>query len=408
MDWAFLGGKRTPFFLGAVVLYIVYMTFPIFSDLTGIPIEVPAIALTLVGVILYPRAIKNTVFRYACIYLSIIFIYVFVGKKITIGIGSLADTKKVIIEAAWILPSVIIYSCLQYLNDRKAYKIIAISSISALIASFVYLLPILLIHSNVLRADTQAIIDGTAGFGLPNYTLMHAYVFAIPALCYSFKLSQNKFVWAGIILLFYYIIIHTYVTTSLFVTTVIIIAALLYKQNSKKGIMVFALIAVIVYLFYLIGLWSAIIDLILPIFQGTSVEYKLIDIKDSLTFGKIEGGSLVDRMDYHQMSIDAFFSNPLFGNKNIGGHSTLLDRLGGMGLVVFIPFIMIFISFIKSFKGIFITNSAKFFWFCTILSVAVFLYNKGLFGAEGWLFFFVIAPSLLIYIQDKAELNPDK
>lgn len=408
---SFRNRKERLFFLAAV-LYIIYLIFPLFYQLTRTPVEIPAMVVVIVCSVLYPSIYRSKVVTFSLLYLGILSLYLLMGKSLTIGIGNVSDARKFLVEAAWLLPSALIYSSLQYINSKVIYRKIALFSVVALVLSFIYLIPTILTHSNILRENVASMAeDGAVVGALPNYTLMHAYTYLIPALCYAIKIFPNRtsrYMWAGVIVLFYYMIIHTYVTTSLFVSTTIIIASLLYKQNGKRGITTFFIIAIIVLVLYKLGVVAGIIDLLLPVFQGTAVEPKLFDIKYSLSVGQVEGGSLTGRMDYHQMSIDAFFSNPLFGTESVGGHSSLLDRLGGMGLFAFIPFLMIFVSFIQSVREFIITNSAKFFWFCSILAPLVFLYTKAQFGAEGWLFFFVIAPSLLIYIQDKAELNPDK
>lgn len=403
--------KKTTLFFWVSVAYIIYSIFPIFADVTGITPEIPALLVCVSVPLMYPKALSNKVFVYSIIYLSVLLLFLIAGRALSVGIGSLADSKKVIIEAAWILPAVMIYSVLQYLNDLTLRKSIAIVSLLLLIVSFCYLLPLLLANGYLLRENMHELTEDAVGLGLPNYTLMHAYVYIVPALCYACKVAINrkeKLLWLGVLAIFFYLIVHTYVTTSLVVTAIMFFSLLFYKYDSSNGLKVFVLIASIVYVLYLLDVWSSIIGVLLPVFRDTAVEPKLIDIQQSLTVGHIEGASMEGRMNYHQISIDAFFKNPLFGDDSAATHSSILDRLGGFGLFGFIPFAMIFLSFIRSFKNAIVTNSAKFFWLCTILSVAVFLYNKGLFGAEGWLFFFVIAPSFLIYIQDKAELNPDK
>jgi len=71
-----------------------------------------------------------------------------------------------------------------------------------------------------------------------------------------------------------------------------------------------------------------------------------------------------------------------------------------MGLVAFIPFIMMIFAQIKMVLKL-ITNSEQRLFYYLGLGVAfAILYQKGLFGQEGWLFMMVLLPGLLITMQN--------
>ena len=118
----------------------------------------------------------------------------------------------------------------------------------------------------------------------------------------------------------------------------------------------------------------------------------LLDFKDSMLQGQVTGGTITSRQNLHAISWHSFFQNPFFGTSAVGGHSSFIDRLGGMGFIAGLPFVMIFVSFIKRMVKLYETKMAKaFFWIGTI-SAFLFLYQKGNWGAEAWLIYMVLMP----------------
>ena len=108
-------------FLIVSLLYILYTIFPLFGDLFSIPVWLPSLGAFLVMFLLFPSAFANKVFVWFSIYALVLIVYLFLGRPLTIGIGSVVDSKKIFIEFAYILPSISILSILLYLNDMKTF-----------------------------------------------------------------------------------------------------------------------------------------------------------------------------------------------------------------------------------------------------------------------------------------------
>ena len=142
----------------------------------------------------------------------------------------------------------------------------------------------------------------------------------------------------------------------------------------------------------------------MPYFDGTAVEDKLLDIHNSLSVGMVVGDTLTGRMDFHAISRNSFFSNPLFGASRVGGHSKFLDVLGSMGLFVFVPYIMILVSSLKSQQRFITSQSARSYLLISFVIACVFLYSKGIFGSPGYLFMLVIVPSLIMTMEHDLDL----
>ena len=77
-------GKRKVLFLTIALFYIAYIIFPLFSDLTGIPVYVPSLVVFIGLIAMYPFAFQQTMFRWFVVYAVIAIAYVMIGKPLTI------------------------------------------------------------------------------------------------------------------------------------------------------------------------------------------------------------------------------------------------------------------------------------------------------------------------------------
>ncbi|MCR4903427.1 MAG: hypothetical protein K6A23_11265, partial [Butyrivibrio sp.] len=298
---------------------------------------------------LYPKILRNKLFVWAGSYALVLAIYVIVGKPLNIGIGTVADSKKIFIEIAYILPTITIFSALL---DKKNVILInkyILSSTIIFFLSFIIAYP-LMTRYNSLR---DALAEDRANFkvvGLPSYQLMHAYTFLVPSLCYGVKMMWDvkgylKYIFMGMLAIWCVIINSTYVTTSLVLLFFSLAFLVLYTEKMNvPNFLLYFFILIIIFLLYTAGFFVDVVDYILPYFSDTTVEPKLLDLKRSLLQNELTGDTIVGRQNLHYISLSSFFANPIFGTSEVGGHSSLLDRLGGMGLLAFIPWIMIFIT----------------------------------------------------------------
>lgn len=400
-------GKRKVLFLTIALFYIAYIIFPLFSDLTGIPVYVPSLVVFIGLIAMYPFAFQQTMFRWFVVYAVIAIAYVMIGKPLTIGIGTVEDSKKIIIEFAFILPSLSIYLVLKSLEDTRLKRIIGFCSLTMLVLSFLYIIPLMSISENILRdAESLELEEEITIPGLPGYGLMHAYTLLIPALCYGVRSKHGKYRFLMLLILAVYcfVVTRTSVTTSIVLMAFILVFSLFYSErNVISTAFTLGLLAFLVYLFYLADGFVLLIDWLSPFFEGTAVEPKIVDLKYSMTVGHIEGETFTNRQDLHQQSWDCFIQNPLFGTENVGGHSNVIDRLGGMGLIGAIPYFMIFVVYLKEIKVFFESQTAKVFSYLTFFIAFIYLYQKGNWSDSNWLFLLVIAPAVMqIFVKEEA------
>lgn len=397
--------KKT--FLITVLFYIVYLIFPLFADKFHIPVWLPSIMVVVILYYLYPKAFVNNTFYWFVLYAAILGIYVLVGKNLTVGIGKVADNKKILIEFAYILPPISIFCILNHLNDKELVQKIANWSLLILFVSFIVTAP-LLVRFQSLRDALNEQGEDLIIPGLPSYSLMHAYVLFVPIMCYLVKVLEGRkkgIALAGLLVLCF-VIYSTFVTTSLFIAVTILLVTLLYSDKNNTLLWVsLILVSLLFYILYELGFFISVIDWIMPAFENTAVEPKLLDFKASMIQGELTGGSITKRQDLHAISWHSFFQNPIFGTSIVGGHSSLIDRFGGMGILAGIPFLMIFVSFFRQAARFYQTRMARTFFWIGIIVGFVFLYVKGNWGCENWLVYMVLMPMSILSYENKYNIT---
>ena len=396
--------KNKIFFI-VVLLYIIYTTFPLFAYTFHIPVWLPGIVVLLTSLLLYPSFIlKNNTFFWFFLYGIVSFLFMFFGRKIKLDIGPSSNYFQLLIEYAFFLPNILIAIVLINLNDMRFFSILYKYIIACLFLSFIIILPQM--QQSNLRLMAVALEEGRNAETLSylGYTLLHAYIIVLPAVLFGCKINKtlSKWLYYVFLLLLLYMIIKSNITTTILISIGVLILALGFGKNKNSTkYYLYLFIVVMAFLFlYLLGGLIQILDWVAPYFEDTAVEEKIYDMRQSLLLSEISGGSLVGRQNYHSISWNSFLSNILLGGGKFGGHSCLLDRLACMGLVGFIPYIMIYVSIIKQWKQYFVNKSAHFYYYLGIGAVDVLLYSKGLFGQEGNLFFMVLLPIMIISIEN--------
>lgn len=399
---------RQKAFIAVSFLYILFNVFPLFSDFLPISVQQVSIVTIIICGILYPRSLISKPMLWLYIFLIVLTVNAILERYIHVnGLSNttIPASTRIIIEAAWILPSVMIATILAASKNLKLIRIVGWGSLILLIISFIYLLPLISISANKLRE--LALSDGyDVPRGLPSYTLMHSYVLMLPGLCLAYRESslRRRVMFGIIVLLFFYLILKTAVTTSIGLSSLFIIFALVVSKNSLNKTLLLIGICIILFIIALeSGLVLLFINWIMPYFEGTAVSDKLIDFRNSIDVGHLTGGTILVRGNLHELSKQSFFSNPFFGGDQVGGHSQFLDILGSVGLVGFIPFVMIIIKVMQSYCPYVSDKFGRVFLYSCFALAAVYLYSKGIFGATGWLFMCVLGPCLVAAVSNTSH-----
>lgn len=397
---------RKSIFLYTALFYTLYVIFPLFGDIAKLPVWLPSILTVVVLLLLYPRAfLNNKVMKWFWVYAVVLGLYVIIGKPLTIGIGTVADNKKIFIEFAYILPTIGIFSIFGNLKDYNLTKKYITWSLIILYSSFVVAVP-LMVQFHSLREALRNQDETLTIPGLPNYSLMHAYTLFMPAVCYAIKKNagSKRWLWIAGLVMLIFVVYSTFVTTSLIIALAIIVLA--FTNNGRRLSSIWFTmggLALLLFILYESGALFALLDVVYPWFKGTSVESKLNDFRASLIEGELQGGSITVRERLHDKSWEAFFTNPIWGEPDVGGHSSILDRFGGLGIIGGLPFLMIFISFYQLINKWFLHGRSKYFFILGFYAGITYLYMKGLWGGESWLMLMVMMPMTLWVLSYNGE-----
>lgn len=397
---------KEKWFVGIALFYIAYMVFPLVVAFTPIPLWLLCIGVSVVLLVMYPNCLRQRFLYWFLAYFLVLFIYCLIEHPFHInGMGdSNAAFRRLTIEMAWIFPNLLISSIVIKLNNNSVYKILGKGIMILLILSLIVILPTILQYSSILRDNLRAIESGDEALDidLPGYTLMSCYAYFVPVLCYGFKKAKKtmKIVFAASIALFVFAVIKTEITTSFIAVVIVIIFTLVYQNESRgntKTIIAFFVILIVLWLLYVTGVVLQFVELLIRMYEGTVAQIKFIEFREML-MGNDERNNMGLRAYLRQLSLQCFYNNPIIGSPGVGGHSSLLDRLGSMGLLGFLPFLFMLVANVKAWIKQMPERGEKFFYISGIVIVFMFLYVKGLFGGEGMLFMTVLLPVGIIGI----------
>ena len=395
-------------FLVLATFYTAYLVIPIFMFFIGLNISVVSIVTFTGLLLLYPKAFLNKTSVLGLVYLGILFIYYLDGRELpSLGAGEAPALMRIIMATAFIIPNLAICYILRYLNSEKMYKYFCWMPLVVLILSFATFTPLIIGNKEVLRQVTVVGGEFSTDPHLPHYSLLHAYVLIMPALMLAFKTFKTKVRYLFLLVAIYslYVIVQSSVTATMVLAVISIGFMLIYdERNYNKSLMKAFLYAVLFFLLIEGGVVEAIVNAIVDLYDGTGAASKMRLLRDILAGNELEVGNSVDmRSNFHAISTNAFFYNPIFGSMPVGGHSCVLDRLGGLGLFGFIPYVVFLYSVFKDVTKVFLTRNARMGFYVVSFCVLMLLYQKGMFGQECWLFFIVIAPSILHYVENQTQ-----
>ena len=395
-------------FLYFSVFYILYVTLPLIRAVLPISTQFVSIIVTISVLLTNPKAFNSRSTIWLLLYLTILLLYALAGKALTIS--SISDDKgnfyKLFMEMAFILPSFAIMRVSSYLNDKRVNKVLYYSSVLGLFVSFLYLIPLTFMDTNILRLSMHAEEYGMDPvFGAPRYSLMHAYIVFTPMAILAFLLHKGKMrlfyiIFSGALA---YMIIRSYIATTIILLLGVIVAAFLRGSGKRESQgLRFVVFCIVLLLFIsLVGI-KDLYDSISGYFEGSYAEIKVEQLGRALEGNDSGENELTKRQALHRISWMSFERNPIIGYPEIGNHSNILDRLGGMGLLCFVPYILFIISIWRSFihrlKG---APQSTFYYNLGCIIVIILLYEKGLFSYEGWSFFAVILPISAIYLAQQ-------
>lgn len=248
--------------------------------------------------------------------------------------------------------------------------------------------------------------------GMTNYWFPHAVPILIPSTIYGIKISKNNtkinvILWWLVLIEILLLCWLSGSTTALMLAVVFTIIGFLTKEASpKRNVAMFIIVSLVVLPFMLVDnltLW--LLDILGDLVSNNVYFSSKVDIfRESILYGDTTG-DLAVREDKYSISINQFLSNIILGtNGTVGNHSTFLDRLAVLGLVGFIPYVLLFfMQFKYSIKTI--PNDCRIFYFESFFAGIIMLLLKDVDNWETFLILFTILPIQLRVIRQKAFVN---
>ena len=359
------------------------------------------------SVFVVPKFLRTYWFVIIAIYSAIIFVNQLMGDQFF-------DSATVANEIANLFMfSAFCYYCYNS-NDKKCiyvllfamFVLVGIASIGSFIVNQV--VPgIVRYQADFVEAGNGDMIFAYYRMGLSNYLLPHGLPAIIAPLVLIIKRTKRK-TWLRLVailfLAFTLLLVYLGGSTTVLLLSLIALSTFFIseKGNKQKNSNV---VIVLTILFLPFILFPEVLTDIIGMFSGETAEVYAMHFQDMADYSlsSITGNTSL-RMELYNKSFYEFNQNPLFGtNNNVPHHSVLLDRLGVLGLVGFIPFIGIIVAF-RQFVSTYLDEVEKTFLNVTVIIMVSMLLIKGIVDKEIWLMFFAVAP-LLLYVSHQLKYN---
>ena len=317
-----------------------------------------------------------------------------------------------------VLSSAIGYYSLQSEHERDSKAImwlviiiISITSIATLVLDQLNPGVVRMAFSNLYRDEDMSIVYSSYRMGMTNYYLPHALPVIIPSLVLGVKnkdlgLLTRIIVVLVLLLTFVLIYISNSVTAILIAALFFIISLINIKGSIRSNVIVLLFVTVLlVPLLINVNLMISFLDFVGDSLEANTTFYqRIMDIKETLMYEETVG-DLDARVNLYSMSTNEFASSFIIGSNNVlGGHSSIIDRLAAVGLVGFIPYVILIWKQLKKNYSI-VPNQHKIYYIEGILAGVVMLLTKNMSNWEMWLMIFVVMPILTIQLGKKNNLR---
>jgi len=230
-------------------------------------------------------------------------------------------------------------------NDRKLYKAIIITTIVSLALTSITTIRGITLYpfaSRYLATGQSELynLDMYRRINIGGYDFIYGLVLMIPVLIYLIHWDKrHRIIYFSIIALYTVCIIKSQYTIA--VLMVIISLALLFiKRINFKTVSVILLALITIFLIFQMDIAAIFFNMARMIGKNGYImlSKRLTEIADSISQSGAIGG--LSRYNLYGKSIQAFIYNPILGtlinpisNYTPGGHSSLLDTLGFLGLL---------------------------------------------------------------------------
>jgi hypothetical protein len=367
-----------------------------------------------------PRTYANKNFIYTFLFLIILVFFLFNTRWGNVDAWNKRESR---LEILSFLVPISLYTYFRSSKDfyglailvKWALFFIAITAILTIYSASVDPLYVRNLTGGVYTVDEAAKIQN---FGGGAYGFAGALIFLFPMIIYYYRnsskipFSKPQILIFGILCLI--AVIRMQIFANILISFLAIILSLGGSKRIRKSLLYVGLFLTLTVILPK-QLYIDFLDKVSLYFNPESdVFYKLTDMGRYLGSGNsgIET-SAADRISRYPMLWEGFKGNPLLGFFNsgssmdisLGGHLYWMNKLAVYGLVIFIPFVLIFYFHIKLVLKNIDTEFAFYFLISVLAGLGLGL-MKSLFGHEYWYMFFFIIPSMY-YLPLLKKKKPD-
>lgn len=195
------------------------------------------------------------------------------------------------------------------------------------------------------------IIGISTRYNIGGYDIVYCVVLAIPLYCLVIEKKVTtgikKFLEILIFIISLIFIVKTQYTTAMLLGIVSFGMIILIRKFDLKRLGILALLGLVFFSVYKGEISNGLIKVSYSI-ESQSISQRLEELAKALDGGKVTGEDMTERGNAYGKSIEAFLEHPVLGtwissdNIELGGHSTVLDLMAGVGLPGFLLILYIF------------------------------------------------------------------
>lgn len=189
------------------------------------------------------------------------------------------------------------------------------------------------------------IIGISTRYNIGGYDIVYCVVLAIPLYCLVIEKKVTtgikKFLEIFIFIISLIFIVKTQYTTAMLLGIASFGMIILIRKFDLKKLGILALLGLIILSVYKGEISNGLIKASYSI-ESQSISQRLEELAKALDGGKVTGEDMTERGNAYGKSIEAFLEHPVLGtwissdNIELGGHSTVLDLMAGVGLPGFL------------------------------------------------------------------------
>lgn len=189
------------------------------------------------------------------------------------------------------------------------------------------------------------IIGISTRYNIGGYDIVYCVVLAIPLYCLVIEKKVTtgikKFLEIFIFIISLIFIVKTQYTTAMLLGIASFGMIILIRKFDLKRLGILALLGLIILSVYKGEISNGLIKASYSI-ESQSISQRLEELAKALDGGKVTGEDMTERGNAYGKSIEAFLEHPVLGtwissdNIELGGHSTVLDLMAGVGLPGFL------------------------------------------------------------------------